>query len=462
MKKRKNFVIRKFLCLLAVIVLGASVCIGYGCADKEQKEENDNLPKNIDVTSNIDNEYEYLSTHEMTDGQNFTGNEVSYPEELWQTPEYEEYPSLNRNDLKVKAYFYESPIKVNGKKTKIFAYMGFPEGASESNKVPAVVLVHGGLGTAFADWVKYWNDLGYAAISMDTEGGQPKNDTTMDNGYHDERNIFADDSQFAAGPTNNGFEENLPTEQMWMYHATGAVIAANSLLRSQPCVDTTQIGITGISWGGVITSIVTGFDNRYLFSVPVYGTLSLYQKSCAQFVSVHKNEKNAALWDTTDILKDCATPMLIVNGDKDFAFSMDASSRTYLAKTKNTFLTITPDMVHNQRVGATHASVAEFADIMTSANKHFVKIIQEPTAENPVVQFRNTDNVKITGVNVVWTESEQTNSSAQWHSIAQSKYNRGVVRLNAPKEAKNCYLRISYEVNGGSYSICSSILSMGV
>lgn len=461
MKSKKTKIGKVVSHILLVVLIGCLFSAIGGCNNKEpEKVEYEDLPVDIEVTSNIDNTYEYLAPHIMSDGQRYTGNGIEYPEELWDTPKFEEYPALDREDLNVKAYFYESPVKVDGKRTKIFAYMGFPQGASQTDKVPAVVLVHGGLGTAFADWVKYWNDLGFAAISMDTEGGQPKADTTMDNGNHDERNVYDGNADFAAGPTNNGFEENIPTEQMWMYHATSAVIAANSFIRSQTCVDADKVGITGISWGGVITSIVTGFDNRFLFSIPVYGTLSLYQKSFGDFLNVHKNEKNAALWDTTDILKDCTTPMLIVNSDKDYAFSVDASSRTYLAKKVNTFLTITPDLAHNQRTGATHTSVAEFAQNMVAQDKYFVKFIQEPTTKEPVIQFRNTEDVKITEIDVVYTESEKTNSSAVWQSLQQAKYNRGVVRLNVPENTKYCYVRIIYEINEYSYNICSSILSL--
>ena len=45
----------------------------------------------------------------------------------------------------------------------------------------------------------------------------------------------------------------------------------NSLLRSFPEVDATKIGITGISWGGIVTNVVTGIDDRFAFAVPVYG-----------------------------------------------------------------------------------------------------------------------------------------------------------------------------------------------
>ena len=73
----------------------------------------------------------------------------------------------------VEPIFIEGePLK--GRPTRIFAWWGLPEGASADKKVPAMVLVHGGGGTAFASWVKTWNDRGYAAIAMDNCGGIPQ------------------------------------------------------------------------------------------------------------------------------------------------------------------------------------------------------------------------------------------------------------------------------------------------
>ena len=46
-----------------------------------------------------------------------------------------------------------------------------PQG--QRGKLPAMVLVHGGAGTAFADWVRMWKRRGYAAIAMDTCGSVP-------------------------------------------------------------------------------------------------------------------------------------------------------------------------------------------------------------------------------------------------------------------------------------------------
>ena len=68
----------------------------------------------------------------------------------------------------VKALWYEG-VPYKGKLTKVFAYIGYPK-IKQRAKVPAVVLVHGGGGHAFAHWVKIWNERGYAAISMDVDG----------------------------------------------------------------------------------------------------------------------------------------------------------------------------------------------------------------------------------------------------------------------------------------------------
>jgi hypothetical protein len=43
-----------------------------------------------------------------------------------------------------------------------------------------MVLIHGGGGTAFADWVRLWTGRGYAAIAMDLCGCVPRK---MKNGW---------------------------------------------------------------------------------------------------------------------------------------------------------------------------------------------------------------------------------------------------------------------------------------
>ncbi len=160
----------------------------------------------------------------------------------------------------VKGLFFEG-VPFKGKPTRVFAYYGIPEGASAKKKVPAMVLVHGGGGSAFHRWVKMWVDRGYAAISMDTCGA------ISGNGYNNhKRHDFS-------GPAGWGDFTGVdkPIEDQWTYHAVAAVTRAHSLLRSWEGVDADRIGITGISWGGYLTCISASVDKRYKFAAPVYG-----------------------------------------------------------------------------------------------------------------------------------------------------------------------------------------------
>ena len=137
-----------------------------------------------------------------------------------------------------KAVFYTG-ASFHGKPTRVFAWVGIPK-VKPGEKVPGMVLVHGGGGTALEDWVRLWVERGYAAISMDTDGKVP-----VGNGpdwVHDDQ----------GGPPGwGGFEQiDWPPQDEWTYQAVADVILANSLLRSLPDVDPDRIGITGISWGG--------------------------------------------------------------------------------------------------------------------------------------------------------------------------------------------------------------------
>ncbi|MEI6820196.1 MAG: dipeptidyl aminopeptidase, partial [Verrucomicrobiota bacterium] len=60
-------------------------------------------------------------------------------------------------DGTVRPIFFDA-LDWEGKPTRVFAWIGFPAGASKEKPAPGIVLVHGGGGTAFKDWVKEWNE----------------------------------------------------------------------------------------------------------------------------------------------------------------------------------------------------------------------------------------------------------------------------------------------------------------
>ena len=171
-------------------------------------------------------------------------------------------------DGTVRAIFYDA-LTWKGKSTRVFAWIGLP--AKREGKVPGMVLVHGGGGTAFKEWVQKWNAQGFAAISIAVEGQTDVNENKVKGRSSWARHAFG-------GPARDGTfaDTKLPLKEQWMYHALADTMLANSLLRSLPEVDASKIGVMGISWGGVITSTVIGLDERFAFGIPTYGCGHLF------------------------------------------------------------------------------------------------------------------------------------------------------------------------------------------
>lgn len=219
---------------------------------------------------------------------------------------------------RVQEVYYEGE-PLAGKPTRVFAYVARPEDAA--GKVPAMVLVHGGGGTAFAEWADLWAQRGYAAIAMDLAGCGPGQKRLPDGGPpQDDQAKFRD---FADSEAN----------QMWTYHAVAAVIRGHSLLAAQPGVDAQRVGITGISWGGYLTCIVAGLDDRLKVAVPVYGCGFLHEDSCwlGQFAKMSQPQRDrwVAHFDPSRYLPGVGCPILFVNGTNDFAYPLDSYKKCF-------------------------------------------------------------------------------------------------------------------------------------
>ncbi len=272
---------------------------------------------------------------------------------LMQAPRTEPADGFATNN--VRAVFFEG-LPWYGRPTRVFAYIGMPEHKS-GEKVPAMVLVHGGGGTAFAEWVELWNQRGYAAIAMDTCGSLP-------GGQHSKRPRDA-----KGGPPGwGGFEQGdeKPHDQ-WMYHAVADVILAHSLLRAQPDVDAERIGINGISWGGILTCAVSGVDDRFRLAIPAYGCGFLgddnpVYREKFKMMGPEKTEFWLTHWDPSLYLPQAKMPFLWVDGSNDKFFPMNALQKSYRLPSGPRTLCTRLRMVHgNKPVWATE-EVYVFAD----------------------------------------------------------------------------------------------------
>jgi len=265
------------------------------------------------------------------------------------------YPAEKPVAKEVTSVFFEG-LPWRKRPTRVFAYHGVPKAAA-GERAPGMVLVHGGGGTAFDAWVRLWNDRGYAAIAMDTCGCVPIG--SYGNWQrHD----------FGGPPGWGGFAQiDEPIEDQWTYHAIADVILAHSLLRSLPGVDPERIGVTGISWGGYLTCIVSGVDDRFRFAVPVYGCGFLGDNSAwlgeFQKMGTEKASRWLRWWDPSVWLRRNQMPTLWVTGTNDFAYPMDSLQKSYRTARGPRALCIRIRMPHGHGgAGENPAEIRAFAD----------------------------------------------------------------------------------------------------
>jgi dienelactone hydrolase len=333
----------------------------------------------------------------------------------------------------VRGLYFEA-VSYKGKPTRVFAYYGAPAG----NKLPAMVLIHGGGGTAFAEWVRMWNRRGYAAIAMDTCGNLPE--------LAPEGKLWNPNRkphEFAGPPGWGGFDrvDDPPTDQ-WSYHAVAAAVLAHSLIRSFPEIDASRIGVTGISWGGYLTDIVSGLDPRFRFAAPVYGCGFLGEDSAwlKNFAALgpERAKKWLSLWDPSVYLPDSKIPMLWVTGTNDFAYPFPSLQKSYRLPKGQRTLAIRVRMKHSHPDGAVPEEIFAFADSMVRKATPLPKIVK---SNRESIEFRSKRPVVKAELN--YTKDTGRWQDRKWDSIpAELDAKSRRVRASVPEGAQAWYFNL--------------------
>ncbi len=243
-----------------------------------------------------------------------------------------------------KAIYFEA-LPWQGKPTRVFAWLGFP--AEPKGRVPGIVLVHGGGGTAFKEWVKKWNEHGFAAISIAVEGQTDQPDTTGPAGRRAwKRHAWP-------GPARAGIYEDSaePLTEQWIYHAVADTVLANSLLRSLPEVNPNTVGVMGISWGGVIASTVIGIDARFAFAIPTYGCGHLFDAGNQYGRALGGNPLYREVWDPMLRMDRARMPVLWLSWPEETHFPLDCQATTYRAAAGTRMVSLIPGMQHSHGAG---------------------------------------------------------------------------------------------------------------
>ncbi len=357
--------------------------------------------------------------------------------QLSQIPEV--FPADDLQVEGVKAFYYAG-LPYHGKPTRVFAYYGVPkvEPGDEGKKFPAMVLIHGGGGTAFDRWVKVWNDRGYAAIAMDLCGCIPVG-TYGNWKRHEQGGPPGWDASF-------GQLDDRIADQ-WTYQAVSAATLAHSLIRSYPEVDSERIGVTGISWGGYLTCIVSGVDSRFKLASPVYGCGYLGENSAwlSSFEKLGPEKAGVWLkqWDPSVYLPHAKMPMLWVNGTNDFAYPMDSWQKSYRLPKSEQTLCLRVRMPHGHGpAGENPEEIRVFADSILKQQKPLPRIIEQGVAgDDAWAKFESS--VPIASAELAWTKDIGRWQDRKWEqSPATVDVATGRVSAKIPVEAKVFYLNL--------------------
>ena len=362
-----------------------------------------------------------------------------------------------RRDQPVHSLTYAGE-KYQGHDTEVFAFYASPitlGDAKAGAKFPGVVLIHGGGGTAFAEWVHLWAKRGYAAIAMDLSGSRPP-DPVFDPksgavvGHQSDSKLR---TRLPNGGPNHGHPEKFDsiggdTNDDWPFHAAASVIRAHTLLRSFPEVDADHTAVTGISWGGYTTCLVASLDNRFKAAVPVYGCGFLHEGESVQKPSIDKLGDRKADWvreyDPGSLLPRCHVPILFVNGTNDVHYVLDSYMKSYNAVPGEKQMRIQINMPHGHPPGWAPQEIGLFIDSKCRAGKPL------PVPGKPVIKG---DQVVLTCASVTalknaalnYTTDTGLRSKRKWTSVPSTITGSSITAPKPPAEANTWFITVTDE-----------------
>ncbi|NLX99057.1 MAG: prolyl oligopeptidase family serine peptidase [Rhodopirellula sp.] len=372
----------------------------------------------------------------------------------WNLGELKKAPSMRWADQSgpVHALFYAGE-NYQGKPTEVFAFYASPKTLGKATdgeaKFPGVVLIHGGGGTAFAEWAWLWAERGYAAIAMDLSGHRPIAPAYDANTGAPVPNQAVDRKtrqRLPNGGPDQGHAEKFDTiggdvDDDWPMHAAAAVIRAHSLLRSFDEVDAEHTAVTGISWGGYTTCLVASLDDRFKAAVPVYGCGFLFEGESVQKPSIDKLGERRREWvdsyDPSNLLPHCRVPILFVNGTNDIHYPLDSYQKSFDSVAGAKHMRIEVNMPHGHPAGWAPKEIGLFIDSYCKGGTP-LPILGRPAVQGDRARVPVTSASDLRQARLHYTVDTGLRSKRQWQSIP-AEIGDGAIHAPRPPAAANTW-----------------------
>jgi len=338
-------------------------------------------------------------------------------------------------------------LPVAGRQTWAYAYYSLPSGEPPDGGWPAVVLFHGGGGTAYAKYVQLYNSWGYAAIIFDHYGKFPEPEKPQA-----ERTALPGSWLSAEGLTTlpagwlDCWNKQAGIEcGKWVQHAVSLCLRAHSYLRSLPIINRDKIGMVGVSWGGVMGAIAASVDPRLCFAVLNYGCGC--HNLAGPELSFHKYA--AEWWVAENFLPQCRVPLLWINGTNDQNFAPAAWSHSVALAPSSAAAALVPALDHSH-CGFEYPWVKRYADSFCYGATSLPKLDQSTLNADVLSAV-----ILRTGKGILRAELEYTLDAGptprrQWQA-APAEFNRERVWASIPAGSVAYYLNVYDDTEQGGW-----------
>ncbi|MFC1571452.1 alpha/beta hydrolase family protein [Candidatus Margulisiibacteriota bacterium] len=258
-------------------------------------------------------------------------------EKLWDIPfttvEYEISDSYQEGSIQVNEIYYQSR-EYQGEASRIFGYYCYPINAKQ--ELPAILLSHGGGGTAVLSRTINWARRGYAVLTIDLPGNGEGREGSRSTGPNMDVPVLL--------RTKPNPDEN------YLVHAVAAARNGITFLTQQEEVDSNRIGMVGLSWGGVLTLLVNGQDERLATAVNVFGA-GYIPEGCTwqdrfDVMSKAELEQWNTLIDPKNFLLTQHAPILFITGTNDHCYYLPTFQKSYEQVTVPKKLYLVPNLRH--------------------------------------------------------------------------------------------------------------------
>lgn len=257
--------------------------------------------------------------------------------ELWNIPTGEVKSQTvrvyHRGRIRVEEiYYFSRPYK--REPVKIFGYFCYP--ISRREKLPAILLSHGGGGTASLTRAVSWASRGYAVLAIDLPGK----------------------GENRAGSRSTGPDMNVSIllrtqpdlSYNYLIHAVAAARNGITYLSNRKEVDPGRIGMIGLSWGGVLTLLTNGQDQRLRAAVNVFGAGYIPEGCTWKDVFSSMPAFDKELWDNyldpKNFLATQHAPILFITGTNDHCYYLPIFQKSYEEVKAQKSIWLIPNLRH--------------------------------------------------------------------------------------------------------------------